>query len=450
MPRTGVRAEALLLLGVLFAGDSFWVAAAAIALGGGVLVLGLLGNFPVPRGGEYVLGRCWHWRRGADSPSPGRSRPTAPGTSSTEPSRMPASRCPRRISRGTPRAAGVPGGRRAARRRLRRGDCLGPGRQGDPGALRGWRPGGAATRSDRLLERARARGRRLARPLPLDRYEPLARSSAPTRRAALALRGHRGGAARRLARRCARGVRRRRAVARRSPTAGSSAAAALAVALPAFVVAAWAFTRDALVEDGQAHADRVADGRWFALACVLGAVTAVGGVARSSSATGPQRRRDAASDGCWPAVVAALVVGVAAVAAAGDPLATTTPSARTRAASATSGSTTAASSGARRGASSRPIRCSVGADTFEIARKRHRADALDAAEPHNVPLQFLATTGVVGLALFVCLVAASTIAVVAALRRLEGLSEQPRRRSPSCRRCSYCTRSSTTTGTSPP
>src|SRR5918992_1153077 len=46
---------------------------------------------------------------------------------------------------------------------------------------------------------------------------------------------------------------------------------ALAVSVPGIAVAGWAFTRPGLVDDGQEHATRVADGRWFALALVLGA-----------------------------------------------------------------------------------------------------------------------------------------------------------------------------------
>ena len=41
-------------------------------------------------------------------------------------------------------------------------------------------------------------------------------------------------------------------------------------------------------------------------------------------------------------------------------------------------------------------------------------------QPHSVPLQFLAGTGLVGLALFAALVAAAAAAAVGARRRLEG------------------------------
>ena len=52
---------------------------------------------------------------------------------------------------------------------------------------------------------------------------------------------------------------------------------ALVAIVPATVVAGWAFTRPALVEDGASHADRVADGAWFGLLLVVGAaLVAVG------------------------------------------------------------------------------------------------------------------------------------------------------------------------------
>ena len=61
----------------------------------------------------------------------------------------------------------------------------------------------------------------------------------------------------------------------------------------------------------------------------------------------------------------------------------------------------------------------AGADTFKVARKRYRDQAVETVEPHSVPLQFLAGSGPVGLLLFLSLVAAAAWASVAALRRLE-------------------------------
>ena len=51
-----------------------------------------------------------------------------------------------------------------------------------------------------------------------------------------------------------------------------------------------------------------------------------------------------------------------------------------------------------------------------IARTRRRC-----SQPHSVPLQFLAGTGLVGLALFLALVAAAGVAAIGALRRLDGI-----------------------------
>jgi hypothetical protein len=62
----------------------------------------------------------------------------------------------------------------------------------------------------------------------------------------------------------------------------------------------------------------------------------------------------------------------------------------------------------------------AGANSFEVARKRYRELASSVTQPHSVPLQFLAGTGTVGLALLLGLVAAAAAAAVAAVRRLEG------------------------------
>ena len=47
---------------------------------------------------------------------------------------------------------------------------------------------------------------------------------------------------------------------------------------PGGVVAGWAFTRPALVEDGASHADRVTDGAWFGLLLVVGGALVGAGV----------------------------------------------------------------------------------------------------------------------------------------------------------------------------
>jgi tetratricopeptide (TPR) repeat protein len=58
----------------------------------------------------------------------------------------------------------------------------------------------------------------------------------------------------------------------------------------------------------------------------------------------------------------------------------------------------------------------AGANTFEVARKRYRELASSVTQPHSVPLQFLAGTGLVGLLLLAGLVAAVAAAAVGAVR----------------------------------
>ena len=58
----------------------------------------------------------------------------------------------------------------------------------------------------------------------------------------------------------------------------------------------------------------------------------------------------------------------------------------------------------------------AGANTFEVARKRYRDLASSVTQPHSVPLQFLAGTGIVGLLLFAALVAALAAVAVGAVR----------------------------------
>jgi hypothetical protein len=197
-----------------------------------------------------------------------------------------------------------------------------------------------------------------------------------------------------------------------------------AAGIPAAVVAGWAFTRPALVEDGAIRSDRVADGAWLGVFAAAGAVVvAVLVVAGSRRTLGATARRR-----LWRGLVAAVVLGVAG-AAAGLALAV--------------GDTRSSSSCAE--IANDPSRLSsvdlsnrwcwwneawdvfadngpegAGAASFVVARKRHREDARNVVQPHSVPLQQLADGGVVGLGLFAALVLGGVWACVSALRRLEG------------------------------
>jgi tetratricopeptide (TPR) repeat protein len=62
----------------------------------------------------------------------------------------------------------------------------------------------------------------------------------------------------------------------------------------------------------------------------------------------------------------------------------------------------------------------TGAGTFDLTHRMLRVDGTVATEPHNLPLQFMAETGIIGFLLFVGLVLAGAGALVETLRRLEG------------------------------
>jgi O-antigen ligase len=199
---------------------------------------------------------------------------------------------------------------------------------------------------------------------------------------------------------------------------------ALSAALPAVAVAVWAFGRPALVEDGEPRADRVADGAWFGLLLVLGAalVAAVAlALARRPLAPSARRRAGRALAGL---AVATVVLGGIAVAAGAGGVAEEFRGGEVandpgRLGSLSSNNRLAWWEEALEIFAAQPLG-GAGANTFEVARKRHREIASAVTQPHSVPLQFLAGTGLVGLALFAALVAAAAAAAVGALRRLEG------------------------------
>jgi tetratricopeptide (TPR) repeat protein len=58
----------------------------------------------------------------------------------------------------------------------------------------------------------------------------------------------------------------------------------------------------------------------------------------------------------------------------------------------------------------------AGAGAFDVARRPFREDTLAPAEPHSLPLQFLAELGVVGFLLFAIAAASAAVGIAAALR----------------------------------
>jgi hypothetical protein len=193
-----------------------------------------------------------------------------------------------------------------------------------------------------------------------------------------------------------------------------------AAAIPAGLVAAWAFTRPALVEDGAQRSDRVADGAWLGVFSGIGAGVVVLG---SRRALGETTRRRLGRALLVAAVVAAAGAAGGLAFAAGD-------------AASTSSCAEIANDPSRLGSVDLTNRwCwwneawdvfaanapeGAGAASFVVARKRFREDARNVVEPHSVPLQQLADGGVAALGLFVALILAAAWTCVSALRRLEG------------------------------
>jgi len=196
-----------------------------------------------------------------------------------------------------------------------------------------------------------------------------------------------------------------------------------ACSVPALAVGGWAFTRPALTEDIATRSNRVADGAVFGVLAALGALVAVVlvglGLRRElTEATGRTVGRALA-------VVSAVFV-IAGIAAVGVSAANDISS---------GGSCSEVVNDPSRLASFDPNTrfCwwgeawdvyvghapkGAGAGTFEVARKRYRADARSVLEPHSVPLQLLADGGIAAFVLFLLLAAAGAAVCVCALRRL--------------------------------
>lgn len=207
------------------------------------------------------------------------------------------------------------------------------------------------------------------------------------------------------------------------------ALAALAGIAPAAAVAAWAFTRPALVDDLQPHAARAGDGAWFGLLALTGAAAA-------AALAHPVLRRplpDAARRSLGRALA---LVAVLAAAGALVGLAVRVGNPATWAADQFRGGAQVSQGPARLTSLDSNNRWQwwqeawhvfradllegAGAGTFEVARKRYREDGLNVTQPHDLALQLLADTGLVGLALGLGVALAGAAAAGGALRRLDG------------------------------
>jgi O-antigen ligase len=195
-------------------------------------------------------------------------------------------------------------------------------------------------------------------------------------------------------------------------------------AVPAIVVGAWAFTRPALVEVEAVRADRVADGRVFALLAVMGAAVAVASLWLLPVRRLVSERRQAVRTALAVVVVGGALAGTAGVVAAvGDPFTWVSSQVRGGECENDPGRLTDLCANNRLAwwgealeiAGDRPVGGS-GAGTFAIARRSVRDDATTGSEPHSVPLQLLADTGFVGLCLGLLFAGAAVVGVRRGLR----------------------------------
>ena len=201
-------------------------------------------------------------------------------------------------------------------------------------------------------------------------------------------------------------------------------------------IAAWAVTRAGIAHDVQPYSTRVHDGAIFGVVFVIGAVlvaVAAAALLRADVETplAPDQRRE---------LVRASFVAVAGLAVllfAGSTLKAGGPGAwlDARVHEFTSNVSVPASPGRVKSFSSNhrwawwqeswdsfldhPLN-GTGAGSFVLVHRPRRSTSLDVTtEPHNVPLQFLGETGLVGFLLFGGMAAVAVLGIRATLRRLD-------------------------------
>jgi hypothetical protein len=202
--------------------------------------------------------------------------------------------------------------------------------------------------------------------------------------------------------------------------------------LPALVVGGWAFTRPALVEDGALRAERVDDGRVFAVLVVVGAIVVAAPAWRVQARRLASERRRTVRAVLVGACALAVVVGaVGLVATVGNPFSWASSQVSggecvndpARLTELCANNRLAWWEEAVRVAADRPAGGS-GAGTFALARRRHREDATPVSQPHSVPLQLLADLGAIGLVLGLLVASSAAVGIVRGLRRTP-VSDRP-------------------------
>ncbi|MGB2953159.1 MAG: O-antigen ligase family protein [Gaiellaceae bacterium] len=212
------------------------------------------------------------------------------------------------------------------------------------------------------------------------------------------------------------------------------AAAALALSVPAgAAVAGWAFTRPGIAKDQRSYGERVHDGAWFGVALVLvGALVAALAclLARREleRPLGAERRRLVGRAAVVTACVA-TAAAVAVVAVRVDPsrLGHELASQTAPNVSQSPGRLASLSSSSRwdwwqeawRAFRAKPLR-GTGAGSFELTNYLLRKNTFYVAEPHNVALQFMSETGIIGFLLAAVAAAAALLGAVVSIRLLGG------------------------------
>lgn len=194
---------------------------------------------------------------------------------------------------------------------------------------------------------------------------------------------------------------------------------ALAACIPGGLLAGWAFTRPGLVQDGQELGARVSAGAWFGGLFLLGAALVVLAAVRLERLRlAPVARRRV---GRLLAAAAAVAVALAATAVllVADPAGGESVQSPSRLGDASLNNRWEWWGEAWQLFSGAPLR-GTGAGSFEIAHRRIQDTYLPASEPHDLPLQILAGTGILGFLFLAALVAAVAAAGRDALRRLAG------------------------------
>jgi hypothetical protein len=212
------------------------------------------------------------------------------------------------------------------------------------------------------------------------------------------------------------------------------ALAALAVAAPAaIVVAVWAFTEPGISSDLQPYDVRLRDGLQFGIVLLFAGAAVAGGAYAAITHEDrwrPRFRWRLSGQRLAVAAVVALLVGVLA-ASGGNPVAW----ARDGVDELTNPQSTAGTGPERFGDlnlnsrwtwwgeawtifAAEPLGGS-GAGSFAVARRPIRTNLTYAVAPHNLALQFLAETGIVGFVLFAGAVAAGGLGLVRTIRLLD-------------------------------